>query len=63
MGLDYAELDVLRDHRDGRLFVVDANPTPWWQNGLRPRERQAAISRLGAAFDRLAHAVRRRSRR
>jgi hypothetical protein len=63
MGLDYAELDVLRDRRDGRLFVVDANPTPWWQDGLTPGERQAAIARLAAAFERHAHAARRRSHR
>lgn len=28
MGMDYAELDVLRDRRDGRIYVVDANSTP-----------------------------------
>jgi hypothetical protein len=63
MGLDYAELDVLRDRRDGRLFIVDANPTPWWQDGLSPRGRQAAIARIGTAFERLAHGARRRDRR
>ena len=28
MGLDYGELDVLRDVRDGRVYVVDVNNTP-----------------------------------
>jgi hypothetical protein len=28
MHLDYAELDVLRDREDGRIYVVDANTTP-----------------------------------
>lgn len=28
MGLDYGELDVLRDRTDGRLYVVDVNNTP-----------------------------------
>ena len=28
MGLDYGELDVLRDNGDGRIYVVDANNTP-----------------------------------
>lgn len=29
LGLDYGELDVLRDRNEGRIYVVDANPTPW----------------------------------
>lgn len=29
MGLEMGELDVLRDRADGRLYVVDANRTPW----------------------------------
>jgi hypothetical protein len=28
IGLDYGELDVLRDAEDGRIYVVDANNTP-----------------------------------
>lgn len=29
LGLDYGELDVLRDVEDGKLYVVDVNNTPW----------------------------------
>ena len=29
MRLDFGELDVLRDRRDGRIYVVDVNRTPW----------------------------------
>lgn len=29
LGLDLGELDVLRDPRDGRLYILDTNPTPW----------------------------------
>jgi hypothetical protein len=29
IGLEYGELDVLRDYDSGRLFVVDANNTPY----------------------------------
>jgi hypothetical protein len=36
MGIEYGELDALRD-RDGRLYVVDANRTPVLPKGL-PRE-------------------------
>lgn len=28
MGLDYGELDVLRDREDGRIYIVDVNNTP-----------------------------------
>jgi hypothetical protein len=29
IGLDIGELDVLRDGTDGKIYVVDVNPTPW----------------------------------
>jgi hypothetical protein len=29
IGLDYGDLDVIRDRGDGRLYVLDANKTPW----------------------------------
>jgi hypothetical protein len=29
LGLDYGELDIMRDRPSGRLFVVDANRTPY----------------------------------
>jgi hypothetical protein len=53
MGLDYAELDVLRDRRDGRIFVVDANPTPWVPEVIPVRPFDA-IDRMAVAFDRMA---------
>ena len=28
IGLDYGELDILRDRKDGRIYIVDANNTP-----------------------------------
>jgi hypothetical protein len=34
MGLDYAELDVKRDAKDGKLYVLDINDTP---SGIHPR--------------------------
>jgi GT2 family glycosyltransferase len=53
LGLDYGELDVLRDREDGRLFVVDANPTPFGPPGaLTPEARRVAVDRLVAAFER-----------
>lgn len=29
LGLDYGELDILRDNDDGRIYIVDANNTPY----------------------------------
>jgi hypothetical protein len=52
MGLDYAELDILRDRIDGRVFIVDANPTSWTFN-LQEAELRAADDRQGLAFERL----------
>jgi hypothetical protein len=52
MGLDYAELDILRDRFDGRIFIIDANPTSWTFN-LPEAELRAADDRQGRAFERL----------
>jgi hypothetical protein len=39
MGADWADLDVLRDRRSGRLYVVDVNGTPAAPStGLHGRE-------------------------
>jgi GT2 family glycosyltransferase len=64
LGMDYGELDVLRDRKNGRLYVVDANPTPFGPpNLLAPGEQRAAIDRLAGAFDRLRRAAGWRLRR
>lgn len=53
MGLDYGELDVLRDRDDGRIYIVDANNTP---SGPQPgrdmsgRECRAFSRLLSRAF-------------
>lgn len=56
MGLDYGELDVLRDRDDGRVYVCDVNSTPWGGTALRrlpkPYQREA-LSRLARCLDRL----------
>jgi len=52
MGLDFGELDILRDKDDGRLYIVDANNTP---SGLATviskEEKEVALKRLSAAFE------------
>lgn len=51
MGVDTAEIDVLRDAVDGRIFVVDVNPTPWGPPaGLEEPMRSAAIAACASAF-------------
>jgi len=29
IGLDYGELDILRDRDSGKIYIIDANNTPW----------------------------------
>jgi hypothetical protein len=51
LGIDYAELDVLRDRESGRIFVVDANPTPNGPpNGLLTSDAARALSQMREAF-------------
>lgn len=54
LGVDYAELDVLRDNGDGRIYVVDVNPTPaGLVKGFTKRQRQQALRALAPAFERM----------
>jgi hypothetical protein len=51
IGLDYGELDVLRDRDDGRIYIVDANKTPAGPSyRLRQADFRRAVSLLAAAF-------------
>lgn len=29
IGMDFGEMDILRNRKDGRIYIVDANNTPW----------------------------------
>jgi hypothetical protein len=50
-GLDYGELDALRDGKNGLLYVVDANNTPAGPaRRLSEKERQDALSTLSETF-------------
>ena len=56
LGLDYGELDVVRDNASGLIYAVDANRTPIRPRGLRQRDDDAAFGPLAEAFaDRIAH--------
>ena len=51
LGMDYGELDILRDSRDGQTYVVDANRTPTGPTpALLGEERHTAIRRQAAIF-------------
>ena len=54
MGVDYAEMDILRDNKDGRIYVVDVNNTPAGPaKGLSPHGKIVAMNRLSRAFEHL----------
>lgn len=55
MGLDFGELDVLRDDGDGRIYVIDVNKTPAgmgiaYRHRWSVAQRREALQRLSAAF-------------
>lgn len=50
MGLDYGDLDVLRDPEDDRLYVVDVNNTPFNSNHISRADMRRAVERASRAF-------------
>lgn len=55
IGMDYGELDMIRDQADGKLYIVDANSTPFRPPpdfNVPPEERKRMDSRSAAAFRR-----------
>lgn len=54
MGLDYGELDVLRNDKDGRLYIVDANNTPSVRFvGFTDSDKIIAFKRLSQTFEKV----------
>jgi hypothetical protein len=51
IGLEYGELDVLRDNNDGRLYIVDANSTPYDPRGISEKEGMIALKLLAETFE------------
>ena len=52
IGLDYGEVDVLRDRGDRRIYIVDANNTPSGPpSSISDDEGKVAIVRLSQAFE------------
>jgi hypothetical protein len=51
-GLDYGELDILRDGDDGRIYIVDVNNTPSGPpNHISRAEYKKAIQLLSSSFE------------
>lgn len=51
LGLDFGELDVLRDSDDGRIYIVDVNNTPCGPpNHLGKAESKQAVDILSRSF-------------
>ena len=52
IGMDYGELDVLRDRDDGRIYIVDANNAPSGPpSPITDEDARRAIVRLSRAFE------------
>lgn len=52
IGMDFGELDILRDTTTGQLSVVDANNTPYGPpSRLSTTETEEAIASMASAFD------------
>lgn len=52
MGIDFGELDIMRDRSDGRIYVFDANNTPCVRFvGVSATDRRGTVDRLTAAFE------------
>jgi hypothetical protein len=53
IGLDYGELDVLRDKADGRIYIIDVSKTPWGPpNHLTPWQEDWCLARFADFFER-----------
>ena len=51
LGVDYAEFDVLRDVRSGKIYVIDVNPTPWGPPaGLESEQSEVAVKKMAEIF-------------
>jgi hypothetical protein len=50
IGLDYGEVDVLREAATGLIYVIDVNRTPIRPIGLGPEHDERVYSTLAAAF-------------
>jgi len=51
IGLEMGEIDVLRSHEDGRIYIIDVNNTSWWPpNKLGDIDRNIVLNLIWNAF-------------
>ena len=51
IGLELGEIDVLRSHEDGRIYIIDVNNTSWWPpNKLGDIDRNIVLNLMWNAF-------------
>ncbi len=50
IGLEYGELDILRNRDDGRIYIVDANNTPTGPSHLDKQTRREVLHIMASAF-------------
>ena len=54
IGLDYGELDMIRDIDDKRLYIIDVNSTPIGPIGyISPCQRSAALKKIAENFEKV----------
>ena len=47
IGLEYGEIDILRDDTDGKIYIIDVNNTPWWPpNKLSDIDRNISLNMM-----------------
>ena len=52
MGFELGELDVLRDQGDHKLYIIDANHTPYGPPNHTPfKEAEAALAKMAQTFE------------
>lgn len=53
LGMDYGEIDMIRDQSDGRLYLLDANNTPFrppYDRQITPQQREDMCAKAATAF-------------
>ena len=51
IGLEMGEIDVLRSHEDGQIYIIDVNNTSWWPpNKLGDIDRNIVLNLMWNAF-------------
>ena len=51
IGLELGEIDILRSHEDGQIYIIDVNNTSWWPpNKLGDIERNIVLNLMWNAF-------------